>query len=50
MHWLEPYIIKEITKGGSVRLATLIGGLLLVYVNGRRLKPYRVNPIPMRTQ
>ena len=41
-HWLGPYTVKEITDGGEVKLATLHGDMLPRYVNGRRLKPYRV--------
>ena len=40
MHWLGPYVIKEITSGGVVQLVKLNGDLFLGKVNGSRLKPY----------
>ena len=47
-HWLGPYIMKEITDGGVVRLATLRSEILPGYFNGSRLKPYRDNPMPKK--
>ena len=41
-HWLGPYAVKEITDGGAMWLATLCGDMLPGYVNGSRLKPYRI--------
>ena len=35
MHWLGPYIIKEITDGDAIQLATLNGELFPKKVNGR---------------
>lgn len=40
MHWLGPYIIKEITDGGIVQLMKLNGEPFLRRVNGSQLKPY----------
>ncbi len=40
MHWLGPYVIKEITNGGVVPLVKLNGEPFLGKVNGSRLKPY----------
>jgi len=34
MHWLGPYIIKEIIKGGGVHLMKLNGELFLGKING----------------
>jgi len=44
MHWLRPYIIKEITNGGAVQLANLNGEPFSRRVNGSRLKPYIGDP------
>lgn len=44
MHWLGPYIIKEISDGGVVQLAKLNGELFLGKVNGSQLKLYRGDP------
>ena len=33
-HWLGPYIVREITDGGAVRLATLRGDMLTGYCLG----------------
>ena len=41
-HWIGPYIVKEITDGGVVRLATLHGDMIPSYVNGSQLKSYRI--------
>ena len=40
MHWLGPYVIKEITDAGAVRLVKLTGEFFLGKVNGSHLKPY----------
>jgi len=40
MHWLGPYVIKEITDGGAVQLVKLNGECFLGKVNGNHLKPY----------
>ena len=40
MHWLGPYVIKEITDGGAVQLVQLNGDPFPGKVNGSRLKPY----------
>lgn len=37
-HWLEPYVIKEISNGGVVQLVKLNGDPFLGKVNGNRLK------------
>lgn len=44
MHWLELYVIKEITDGGAVRLVKLNGKLFSRKVNGSHLKPYTGDP------
>jgi len=38
MHWLEPYVIKDITDGGAVQLVKLNGELFPGKVNGSLLK------------
>ena len=40
MHWLGPYIVKEITYGGAVQLVKLNGEPFLGKLNGSMLKPY----------
>ena len=40
MHWLGPYVIKEVTDGGAVQLAKLNGDSFLERVNGSCLKLY----------
>jgi len=40
MHWLGPYVIKEITDGGAVQLVKLNGDPFPGKVNGSRLKPH----------
>ena len=40
MHWLGPYVIKEITDGGVVQLVKLNGELFPGKVNGSHLKTY----------
>ena len=39
-HWLGPYQIQQITKGGAVQLSKLNGELVPTLINGSRLKPY----------
>jgi len=46
MHWLEPYVIKEITDGGAVELVKLNGEPFPGKVNGSRLKLYTWDPAP----
>ncbi len=46
MHWLGPYVIKEITNGGANQLAKLNGELFLGKVNGSLLKLYRGDIAP----
>jgi hypothetical protein len=41
MHWLGPYVIKEVTKEGVAQLETLNGEVLRGLVNGSWLKLYR---------
>ena len=40
MHWMGPYVIKEITDGGAVQLVKLNGELFPRKVNGSHLKLY----------
>ena len=40
MHWMGPYIINFITKGGAVQLQHLDGIMLPKLVNGSRMNPY----------
>ena len=44
MHWLGPYVIKEITDGGAIQLVKLNGEPFPRKVNGGRLKPYTIDP------
>ena len=44
MHWLGPYVIKEITDGGVVKLVKLNGEPFPGKVNGNHLKPYTDGP------
>lgn len=44
VHWLGPYVIKEITDGGEVQLVKLNGDPFMRKVNGNRLKPYTEDP------
>lgn len=44
MHWVGPYIFKEIIDGGAVQPATLNGEPFPGRVNGSRLKLYTVDP------
>lgn len=43
MHWLGPYVIKDISDGGAVQLAKLNGELFSRRINGSKLKVYRDN-------
>jgi len=40
MHWLGPYVVKEVTDGGMFHLVKLNGEPLPSKVNGSHLKPY----------
>eukprot|EP00253_Pinus_taeda_P026022 PITA_26022 len=40
MHWLGPYIVKEVTDGGTIQLVKLNGEPFSGKVNDNRLKPY----------
>jgi len=40
MHWLRPYVIREITDGGVVQLVKLNGDTFPGNVNENQLKPY----------
>ena len=44
VHWLAPYVIKEVTNGGAVQLVKLNGEPFPGKVNGNRLKPYTGGP------
>ena len=44
MHWLGPYVIKEIIDDGVVQLVKLNGEPFPRKVNGNRLKPYTNDP------
>lgn len=46
MHWLGPYVVKEITDGGTVQLTKLNGELFPGKINGSQLKMYRGDPTP----
>ena len=46
MHWLGPYVVKEIIDGGTVQLARLNGEIFLGRVNGSILKLYQGDPAP----
>lgn len=46
MHWLGPYVVKEITDGDVVQLANLNGELLSSRFNGSQLKLYKGDPLP----
>ena len=39
-HWLGPYVVKEITDGGAVKLEKLDGTEVRGLINGSSLKPY----------
>ena len=38
MHWMGPFVVKEINDGGAVQLMKLNGELFPRKVNGSRLK------------
>ena len=40
MHWLGPFIIKEVLQNGVVQLQTLQGQPLKGHIHGIHLKPY----------
>jgi len=40
MHWLGPYMVKEVTDEGAVQLVKLNGEPLPSKLNGSSLKPY----------
>lgn len=44
MHWLGPYVIKDIIDGGVDQLMKLNGEPFSARVNGSRLKPYIGDP------
>jgi len=46
MHWLGPYVVREITDGGAVQLVKLNGEFFMGKVNGICLKLYRGDPAP----
>jgi hypothetical protein len=50
MHWLGPYEVAYVTKGGAVQLKTLNGEWKEGLVNGRQLKLYYDNHLPRRSQ
>ena len=39
-HWLGPYVVKEITDGGAVKLEKFDGIEVRGLINGSQLKPY----------
>ena len=44
MHWLGPYVVKEVIDGGAVQLSRLNGDPFPGRVNGSRLKLYTGRP------
>jgi len=46
MHWLGPFVVKEITDGGAVQLVKLNGELFPGRMNGSRLKLYTGDHAP----
>ena len=42
-HWLGPYQIQQVTKGGAVQLNKLNEDLLPTFINGTRLKLYNAS-------
>lgn len=44
MHWLGPYVVKEVTDGGAVQPIKLNGEPFPGKVNGSCLKPYTGGP------
>ena len=47
-HWLGPYVVKEITNGGPVKLEKLDGMEVRWLINGSLLKPYFDNRDPKK--
>ena len=45
MQWLGLYLIHCITSRGVVQLQQLDGAVLLMLINGSRLKPYRMGSV-----
>ena len=45
IHWLGPYVVKEVTDEGTVQLVKLNGEPSLARVNGSHLKLYMSGPI-----
>jgi hypothetical protein len=50
MHWLGPYDIVYVTKGGATQLKMLNGEWKEGLVNGSRLKLYYENQLPRSSQ
>ena len=48
MHWLGPYVIKEIMDGGAVKLIKMNGEPFPRKVNRSRLKLYTGDPAPVQ--
>lgn len=48
MHWIGPYVFKEIIDGGIVQLAKLNEEMFPRKVNGSELKLNRGDPIPVQ--
>jgi hypothetical protein len=46
MHWLGPYEVAYVTKGGATQLKTLTGEWKEGLVNGSQLKLYYDNQLP----
>ena len=44
MHWLGPYQVRHVTKGGLASLARLDGTMIPTMVNESQLQLYRDNP------
>jgi len=44
MHWMGPYIIKDILDGGTVQLTKLNGEIFLGRINGSKMKAYMDDP------
>ena len=38
-HWLGPYVVKEITNEGAIKLEKLDGTEVRALINGSRMKP-----------
>lgn len=48
IHWLSPYVVKEITNGVVIQLAKLNAELFPRRVSGSQLKLYTRDPAPMQ--